>query len=299
MDEPGTCARHPDRTALTTCVRCGRPCCIEDLVAAPVGYQCVDCAREARPVRRPGDPLPTPPVTRALVVLIAVVALATTLGVVDLRAFGLVPVLVGSGEWWRLVTGALLHGGLVHLALNGVLLWWLGQRLEPRLGALPFLGLVASGTAGGGLGVVVLAWLLVATPLGGVPAAATLLGAAPFGVTVGASGAVFGLMGAYLVLLRRRGIDPWRTVDGSTVAGLVVINLVVTLVVPRISVGGHVGGLLGGATAALLLTRPDPAGDRGRGRGGRRDAVRTGAFALVLMLTAVLVAGDVVRALGG
>lgn len=300
MDEPRTCVRHPDRPAITVCTRCGRPSCIEDLVEAPVGYQCIDCTRDGPPVRRLDDAAPTPAVTRALVGLIVVVALLGTTGAVDARRLGLVPALVGQGEWWRLLTSALLHAGVIHLAFNGLLLWRLGQVLEPRVGGPTFLGIVAGGTAGGGLGVVALSWLVVATPVGGVPAAATLLGAGPFSVTVGASGAVFGLMGAVLVLLRRQGIDPWTTAVGSTVGGLVVLNLVLTFVVPGISVGGHVGGLLGGAAAALLVADPREgrsAVDRRRSR--RRGAARTGALALALLVVATLLAGDLLHALGG
>ena len=297
MDERPACVRHPDRPAATICSRCGRPSCIEDLVEAPVGYQCTDCTRDAPPVRRLGGPAPAPTVTRALVALIVLVALLGPTGVVSVRSFGLVPVLVGAGEWWRVLTSAMLHGGVVHLAFNGLLLWRLGQLLEPRVGGGTFLGLVASGTAGGGLGVIALAWVVTTTPLRTVPALATLLGAGPASVTVGASGAVFGLMGAVLVLLRRRGIDPWSTPEGSMVGGLVVLNLVLTLAVPSISVGGHVGGLLGGAAAALAIRGQARSGRRGRGVGA--DAVRTGGVALLLLVVATLLAGDLVRALGG
>jgi membrane associated rhomboid family serine protease len=115
-------------------------------------------------VRRLGDPVPTPTVTRALVIAIVAVAALGTTGAVDARTFGLVPASVGLGEWWRLITSAFLHGGLVHLGFNGLLLWRLGQMLEPRVGPGTFLGLAASGMAGGGLGVVALSWLAVATP---------------------------------------------------------------------------------------------------------------------------------------
>ena len=294
MDGQPMCVRHPERPAVTTCSRCGRPSCMQDLVEAPVGYQCTDCTRDAPPVRRLGEPVTTPTVTRALVGLIVLVALLGPTGAVDVRTFGLVPVLVGDGEWWRLLTSAVLHGGLVHLAFNGLLLWRLGQLLEPRVGGATFLGLVLSGTAGGGLGVIALAWLVTATPLRDVPAMATLLGAGPFSITVGASGAVFGLMGAVLVLLRRRGIDPWSTPEGSMVGGLVVLNLVLTFAIPSISVGGHVGGLLGGAIAALVLRAPERPGAKGRG-----DAARTWLLAAAILVVATLLAGDLVRAFGG
>jgi membrane associated rhomboid family serine protease len=291
MDTSPECAFHPGRAALTICTRCERPICADDVIEAPVGYQCRACARSAPPVRRLDDGPTVPPATRLLVLAIVAVALLGVTGAVDARSFGLVPALVGAGEWWRLVTSAFLHGGLIHLAFNGLLLWRLGQMLEPGLGSGTFLGLAASGLAGGGVGVVGLSWLVVATPLGAWPAAATLLGAGPFTITVGASGAVFGLMGAVLVLLRRRGVDPWATAEGSTVGALVLLNLVLTFAVPTISVGGHVGGLFGGAAAALLV------GTRRTDRA--RDTARTFGLAAVLLLTGVLVARALVRVLTG
>jgi len=263
--------------------------CGDDLIEAPVGYQCVDCARSAPPVRRLTDPLPTPTVTRTLVLLIVGVAVLGTTGAVGPRAFGLIPLLVGLGDWWRLITSAFLHAGFLHLAFNGILLWRLGQMLEPVVGPGSFLGLATSGMAGGSLGVVGLSWLVVATPGGGIPIVGWVLGAGPTTITVGASGAVFGLMGAVLVLLRRRGVDPWATQEGSMVAGLVLLNLVLTFAVPAISVGGHVGGLLAGGVAALLVGR----------RRGARDAVATLSFAAVLLVVAVVIARDVVRVVVG
>ena len=96
------------------------------------------------------------------------------------------------------------------------------------MGRARFLGVYAAGLAGGSAGVLLLSW------------------DAP---TLGASGAVFGLMGAAMVLLRRRGINPWQTSIGS----LVLLNLVITFLIPQVSVGGHVGGLAGGALAAAGL----------------------------------------------
>lgn len=288
MDQNAACARHPDRPALTICNRCERPMCGDDLIEAPVGRQCVDCARSAPPVRRLEDPFPTPTVTRGLVLAIVAVAALGTTGAVDARTFGLIPALVGLGEWWRLVTSAFLHGGLVHLAFNGLLLWRLGQLLEPMVGPGTFFGLTASGMAGGGLGVVGLSWLAVATPLDAFPAVGWLLGAGPLSNTVGASGAVFGLMGAVLVLLRRRGVDPWRTTEGSTVGALVLLNLVLTFAVPSISVGGHVGGLIGGGSAAALV----------RSRRSS-DALRTIGLAVLLLVAATFLARQVVLATFG
>jgi len=288
---PVECARHPGRPALTICSRCERPVCADDLIEAPVGYQCVDCARSAPPVRRLGDAPTTPAATRVLVGAIVAVALLGATGAVDARSFGLVPVLVGTGEWWRLITSAFLHAGLVHLAFNGLLLWRLGQMLEPALGAGTFLGVTAGGLAGGSLGVIGLSWLVVATPVGRLPGAGVMLGGDPFTITVGASGAVFGLMGAVLVLLRRRGIDPWATSEGSTVGALVLLNLVLTVAIPTISLGGHVGGLIGGAAAAGLV------GARRATRAA--DALRTFGLAVAMLAAAAAISRTVVSVVLG
>ena len=135
---------------------------------------------------------------------------------------------VDAGEWWRLVSGGFLHANLMHIGFNMFLLWLLGSELEPFLGRLRFGLLYVTSLLAGSFGVMLL------DP--GVP-------------TVGASGAVFGLMGAMVVAQRALGINPWQ----SGIAGLVALNLVITFAVRSISIGGHVGGLIGGALVALLL----------------------------------------------
>jgi membrane associated rhomboid family serine protease len=165
-----------------------------------------------------------------------------------LTLFGLVPAAAGV-EPWRLVTSAFLHANLMHIAFNGLLLWRLGEMLEPVLGHLRFVALYLAGLAGGSLGVVGLAWLTAFTPMAEIPLLGWVFATHPFGVTIGASGAVFGLMGAAMAGMRARGVDPWRT----DVGGLVLLNLVITFLIPGISVGGHLGGLLGGFLAGKLL----------------------------------------------
>jgi membrane associated rhomboid family serine protease len=262
---------------------------MDDLVEAPVGYQCIDCARTAVPARRLGDPERTPGVTRSLVGAILVVAVLEASGVVDLRAFALVPLLVGAGDWWRLATSALLHAGIVHLGFNGILLWRLGSILERRVGGVSFAGIAASGMAGGSLGVIGLSWLTATTGLAGVPVLGAVLATDPRSITVGASGAVFGLMGAILMLIRREGIDPWSTDLGSMVGSLVLLNLVLTFLIPVISVGGHVGGLLGGMLAGVLA----PAARRGPL--GRQ--LSGGLIAVVLLVAAAAIARDLLTRL--
>jgi membrane associated rhomboid family serine protease len=137
--------------------------------------------------------------------------------------------LVAHGDWWRLITAAFLHGGPLHLAFNMLGLWWIGEPLEQALGRGRFLLLyLVSGLAGS-------AGALVANPTG---------------ITVGASGAIFGILGAALVLERQG-----NYVFGGQALGLIVVNLVLTFAIPNISVGGHIGGLIGGIAAMLALSR--------------------------------------------
>lgn len=135
---------------------------------------------------------------------------------------------VDAGEWWRTVTSGFLHASLIHIGFNMFLLWLLGSELEPALGRLRFGLLYGTSLLAGSFGVLLLD---------------------PSQPTVGASGAVFGLMGAMIVAQRASGINPWQ----SGIGGLVAINLVFTFAVPQISVGGHLGGLLGGALVAAVL----------------------------------------------
>lgn len=136
---------------------------------------------------------------------------------------------VAIGDWWRLVTGGFMHAGLLHLFMNMFLLWLLAQELEPALGGWRFGLLYVVSLLGGSLGAVALH---------------------PDAVTVGASGAIFGLMGALVVLQLRAHQNPWR----SGIAGLVLLNVAFTFLVPGISIGGHLGGLVAGAFGGLLVT---------------------------------------------
>lgn len=135
---------------------------------------------------------------------------------------------VAGGEVWRVVSAAFLHAGPFHLLMNMAALWLLGSQLERAMGPARYVALYITALFAGAFGV-----LLVD----------------PTALTVGASGAVFGLMGAAFALQKRRGIDPWA----SGVGGLIIVNLLFTFFYPGISVGGHVGGLLGGALAGYVV----------------------------------------------
>ena len=136
---------------------------------------------------------------------------------------------VAQGDWWRLITAAFLHYGPLHLGMNMLFLWWIGTPVEAYLGRWRFLLVyVISGLAGS-------AGALVVTPLSG---------------TVGASGAIFGILGAALILERQRAY-----VLGGSAMGLIVINLIFSFTFAGISIGGHIGGLIGGALCMLVWSR--------------------------------------------
>ncbi|WP_052668249.1 rhomboid family intramembrane serine protease [Nitriliruptor alkaliphilus] len=251
--DAAACYRHPDRPALTRCSRCERPICGDDLIEAPVGYQCPECAKGGQPVRRLRD-LEVAQVTRVLVGAL-VVAFVATLGTARspvAEVAWLTTIQVGHGEVWRLVTSGFVHSGVIHIGFNGYLLWLLGHQLEPRMGRARFITLYVGGLIGGSLGVIALSAMWVFTGLNEVPVIGSILTTHPLRPTVGASGAVFGLFGAAMVAYRQRGIDPWRTDIGS----LVLLNLVITIAFSSfISVGGHLGGLAGGALIGAILLR--------------------------------------------
>lgn len=219
---------------------------------ASVGFHCPECARAGRQtvhtaasLRQTNQPI----VTVALIAINAIAFLAirpNTSAFYDGALIGggyLTPVqLIGVdfGEWWRLITGGFLHANLMHVGFNMYLLYMLGTQLEPFLGRVRFGVLYATSLLAGSLGVMALA---------------------PDEITVGASGAVFGLMGAMLLAQRAVGIDPWR----SGIGGLVMLNLLITFLIPNISIGGHLGGFLGGAlVGAIYLELPRRAGMKDR-----------------------------------
>jgi membrane associated rhomboid family serine protease len=214
------------------------------MVFAPVGIKCPDhagvaqgAARVTQGVRRASFEGGGALVTKVLIGINVAVYLVTlaqggTIGRAggDLYArWALYGPLVADGEWWRLITATFLHASLIHLAFNMLFLWWMGAPLEEAIGRGRFLLLyLVSGLAGS--------------------AGALLL--TPNGVTVGASGAVYGILGAALVFERQR-----NYVLGGAALTILILNLAITFVIPGISIGGHLGGLVGGALGALALSR--------------------------------------------
>lgn len=258
-----TCYRHPDRETGVSCSNCGRPICPECMTPTPVGMRCPECASERTKVTR-GAVGPGSYDTPATYILIALNVIAYLGEIVSgsgglsaanstlLFDFGLFGPSVAEGEWYRLLTCGFLHASPLHLGFNMFALYFLGRLLEPGIGTPRFVGLYFASLFAGSFGAILLS---------------------PDALTVGASGAVFGLFGAGFVIARARGLDTFA----SEIGLLLVINLVITFAVPRISIGGHLGGVVGGAICALLIV----AGERGGFGRERRLAKELAALAAV------------------
>lgn len=241
-----TCYRHPDRETGVSCSSCGRPICPDCMTPTPVGMRCPECARQrTRVVRGVGqaDGFSRAPATYVLIAinvvafLIEIASSSGGLGSVGGKLsldFGLYGPFVAEGEWYRLITSGFLHASLIHIGFNMFLLYLLGRLLEPALGTPRFLALYFASLLAGSFGALVVD---------------------PNALSIGASGAIFGLAGATFVIARGRGMDALA----GQIGFLIVFNLIFSFVSPRISVGAHVGGLIGGVICAAAIV----AGERG------------------------------------
>ena len=236
------CYRHPDRETYIRCTRCERPICPDCMTSAAVGFQCPECVAEGaasvRPVRsRLGSKVPTKPyVTYALIGACVVVFGLQQLAAVDPRTgldaisdqFAMWPLGIAIyDEYDRLFTAMFLHASILHIGFNMLVLWMLGPQIENVLGHVRF------------------AILYVVAGLGG--SIASFWFSAPYISGIGASGAIFGLMGAYLVVGRRLGADV------AQVLGLVAVNVVIGFVVPGTDWRAHLGGLVTGVAVAFVM----------------------------------------------
>ncbi|KZE93821.1 Rhomboid protease GluP [Agromyces sp. NDB4Y10] len=248
------CYRHPDRQSFVLCQRCGRTICGECQTPAPVGVICPECMREQRATAPRTKPAVltrarsaaergAPVVTYSIIgvtLVVFVLQLIPGLAVTERLAYAGVYSVPGNLEPWRMLSVLLVHSRdlIFHVALNMYTLWIFGQLLEGVLGRWRFLALyLISGFAGS----VAVLWL--ADPLTGV---------------VGASGAIFGLMGAFLVIQRRLGGNATQLLI------LVGINLVIGFVPGfNISWQAHLGGLIGGALVGLIYVETRKRDQRG------------------------------------
>ncbi|HEX7058852.1 MAG TPA: rhomboid family intramembrane serine protease [Solirubrobacterales bacterium] len=241
-----TCYRHPDRETGVSCSSCGRPICPDCMTPTPVGMRCPECAKQRTRVTRGalGPGRADAPATYALIGINALFFLAEIAagagglngsGSSVINDLGLRGASVADGEWYRLLTSGFLHAGLIHLGFNMFALYVLGRLLEPAIGTPRFLALYFASLFAGAFGALALT--------------------DPGQVTVGASGAIFGIFGAAFVIARGRGMNA----IASEIGFILLINLALTFGIRGISIGGHLGGLVGGLLCALAIV----AGERG------------------------------------
>lgn len=248
------CYRHPDRQSFVLCQRCGRTICGECQTPAPVGVICPECMREQRATAPRTKPAVltrarsaagrgAPVVTYSLIgitVAVYLLQLVPGLAITDRLLYAGVYSIPGNFEPWRMVTSVFVHstGLIFHVLLNMYTLWIFGQLLEGLLGRWRFLSLYLISGLAGSVGVL---WL--GDPRTGV---------------VGASGAIFGLLGAFLVIQRRLGGDATQLLI------LLGINLVIGFI-PGFNIAwqAHLGGLVGGALVGLIFVETRKRDQRG------------------------------------
>ncbi|MGI8880735.1 MAG: rhomboid family intramembrane serine protease [Jatrophihabitans sp.] len=278
------CYRHPDRETYISCTRCGRAICPDCMRPASVGFQCPEEVKEtARTVRQPrsvfGGRLPgssVPVTTYTLIginVAVFVAMVASGTGFLNgqpsllFTQFADVPgqlfVVHGStitqeggiahGEWYRLVTSMFLHFGIVHLGLNMYVLYAIGPAVEVALGRIRYVALYFIAGLGGSVG--------------------SFLFAGPTSVGAGASGAIFGLFGAYYILARR------MNAQTGPIVITIALNLVLSVSIPHIDIRAHLGGLIAGSAVGAVMAYAPRA---------RRTLMQAAGSALVLVIVIVL-----------
>jgi membrane associated rhomboid family serine protease len=240
------------------------------MTPTPVGMRCPECARERTKVRTLRS---APAGTRATEVLIAInviafiteVATGTPLGggqtgTVLLKGGLDGPDITQGHEYYRIVTAGFLHYSLLHIAFNMFFLYILGRILEPAIGSLNFVAVYLASLLAGSFGALLFE---------------------PGALTVGASGACFGVLGALIAVARNRRISIWQSGLGLTL----VINVVFSFSVSGISIGGHLGGLVGGLITGAVVVEL-----------GERRGLRSAALAACAAVGAVSVVGAIVVA---
>ncbi|MBY8881352.1 rhomboid family intramembrane serine protease [Actinacidiphila acidipaludis] len=271
MDQAVCCYRHPDRETGIRCTRCDKPICPECMVNASVGFHCRDCVNQrggthVQPRTIAGGSVTSDPflITKILIGLnVLVFVLELALGdrivddfglyakCVDLQTLQPARCGVSDGEWYRVLTSAFIHErpSPVHIGFNMLSLWWIGAPLEQRLGRSRYIALYFVSALG---------------------ASAAVLVIAPGALTIGASGAIFGLFGATAVYMRR------MRYDMRPVIALLVLNIIFSFTWANVSWQGHLGGLLTGTVLAIgMLYAPRE----------RRNLVQWGTCAAVLLVT--------------
>jgi membrane associated rhomboid family serine protease len=276
------CYRHPSRETGVSCSSCGRPICPDCMTPTPVGMRCPECARDRTRVTRGVRSRPAVPrATQVLIAINVIVFLAETGAGAPLGGGGggtiwthgalfgpaltgnnPYPIYTGTHEYWRLLTGGFLHDGLLHIGINMLSLYFVGAALEPAIGARNF--------------VVIYLTSLLAASFGSLLFQPDL-------PTIGASGAIFGIFGALIVVARYRGIPFWQ----SGLGFILVVNLIFSLSIQGISIGGHLAGLVAGLITGWLVLEFDE-----RRRMPALAMAGCAAAAVVSVVAALAVAGS-------
>jgi len=264
-----TCYRHPDRETGRRCTRCGRLACPDCLQEASVGSHCVECVKAVAPTPRQRVSLfarrDNMVATKTIIGI--TVAAFVVMGLRDQTFDGTGPTaarlvlfgpLVHQGQWYRIFTVALVHEGFIHIFFNMLLLWIVGQLLEPGAGPLRFSLLYVVSVAAGSAGALI---------------------AQPHIAAAGASGGVFGVAAAATLVMQRQGVRFWDTGFGP----LIVINFVLDFFLTNVSIAAHVGGLIGGLLAAEAMLQSRKAGHPELGIAG---AVLVGVASVAVALVA-------------
>jgi membrane associated rhomboid family serine protease len=232
-----TCYRHPNRETGVSCSNCGNPICPDCMTATPVGMRCPDCSRQRTQTRSLQSLAVDPIATYVLIALNVLVFFGVasspgaendlTLFASGRFEFGGPLHGVAEGEYWRLISTGFLHVDYWHIGLNMLALYWLGRMIEPALGHARFVAIYLTSLLTGSLLVLILQ---------------------PNVETLGASGAVYGLLGAAIVMARNRDIDLIQ----SGLLPILGLNFVITLLF-GFSLAAHVGGLVGGLVVTFVV----------------------------------------------
>lgn len=242
------CYRHPNEQTRVHCTRCGRPICPECMIPAPVGFQCPECVAQARREfrRGPGRPFRGGVnATKALLYAIAAVFVVEVVvggpqalfnGPSGRRLFdlgALQPLAIADGQYWRLFTAMFLHAGLLHIGFNAYALWLFGSMLESNLGRTR---------------------MVVIYFVSGFLASAASYAFGPVeALGVGASGAIFGIFGAFITFNYRRRHLALAAANLRWAATLILLNLFLAFgFAGRIDWRAHLGGLIAGLAAGAV-----------------------------------------------
>ena len=270
------CYRHPREQTRVHCTRCDRPICPDCMIPAPVGYQCPECVEKARREFRQGPRRPLRGGVSATKVLLAAIIGMFVVEVLvggpgslldgpsEQRLFdlgALQPLAIASGQYWRLFTAMFLHAGLLHIAFNAYALYLFGSMIESNLGTTRFL----------------LIYFVT-----GFLASATSYAFGPVGsIAVGASGAIFGIFGAFIAYNYRRRHLAMAAANLRWAAMLLVLNAFLALGFGAIDWHAHLGGLVAGVAAGFVA--------EGWGPASQRRAILIGGFAGLIAVGVALV----------